>query len=593
MIALLGRLRQGFQRSRRRPAPLRCLPTVEGLEDRCLLASGYLQTNLVSDLPNIAATTDANLVNPWGIAISATSPFWVADNSTGVSTLYNGVGTPFPQGKPLVVTVQASANTGATSPAPPTGIVFTGTSDFTVSAAGKSGPALFIFVTEDGTIAGWNPQVNPTTAVLAVDNTNFTSTGPVYKGAALASNASGIFLFVTNFRNGTIDVFDKNFAKVVSPGGFLDPGIPAGFAPFNIKNIDGQLFVTYAMQDPAKMLHDDLPGAGNGFIDVFDTSGNFLRRFASHGTLNSPWGMAVAPADFGDFSGDLLVGNFGDGRINAFDPKNGTFLGQLSSPSGQPITIGTPTSNVGLWGLTFGNGGSAGNAHTLFFAAGINEEANGLFGSLQPAAAAPDQHFVAQVYRDLLHREADPDGLAFWTSMLSQNVSRTQVALGIENTPEYRTVEVQAAYRLLLHRAADPDGLNTFVKFLAAGGTVEQLEAMLAASPEYFQNRAGGTNDGFITAFFQDALNRTADPGARMAFDQALMNGTSRTQVAAMIFGSQEFQQDLVKGFAQQFLHRAADPQGLSASVAALQAGLRDETLIAVILGSQEYFARV
>jgi uncharacterized protein (TIGR03118 family) len=565
---------------------------VESLENRHLL-SGYLQSNLVSDLPNLAATTDSNLLNPWGIAMSPSGPFWVADNGAGVATVYDGVGTPFPPGTPLVVTVQASKNSGASSPAPPTGIVFNGTTDFAVSSGGKSAPAQFIFVTEDGTIAGWNPTVDPKNAVLAVDNANFTLTGPVFKGAALGSNAGGNFLFVTDFRNATIDVFDKNFVKTRSAGGFTDPSLPAGFAPFNIKNINGQLFVTYAKQDPAKMLHDDLQGAGNGFIDAFDTSGTFLRRFASQGTLNSPWGMAVAPADFGEFSNDLLVGNFGDGRINAFDPTTGTFLGQLSSPGGTPITIGTATSKVGLWGLAFGNGGTAGSAHTLFFAAGINDEADGLFGALQPAATSPDQHFVAQLYRDLLHREADSGGLTFWTAMLGQNISRSQVALGIENTTEYRTVQVQAAYSLLLHRAADAGGLSGSINFLAAGGTVEQLEAILAGSAEYFQNRAGGTNDGFVTALYQDALNRAADAGGRTAFDQALMNGTTRTQVAAAVFGSQEFQQDLVKGFYQQFLHRAADPNGLSGSVAALQAGLRDETLIAILLGSQEYFARL
>jgi uncharacterized protein (TIGR03118 family) len=583
--------RQKDPGSRRRP-PRRYPLTVEGLESRCVL-SGYLQTNLVSDLPNIAATMDTNLVNPWGIVASSTSPLWVADNGAGVSTLYNGSGTPFPVGSPLVVTIQPSANAGATSPAPPTGVVFNSTSDFVVSTGGKSGAAQFIFVTEDGTVAAWNSNVTGKTAVLVVDNADFTITGPVFKGAALGSNASGNFLFVTDFRNATIDVFDKNFHKVTSAGGFTDPGIPAGFAPFNIENINGQLFVTYAMQDPAKMNHDDLPGAGNGFIDVFDTNGNFIKRFASQGTLNSPWGMAVAPADFGDFSNDLLVGNFGDSRINAFNPTTGAFLGQLSSPGGTPLTIGTATSNIGLWGLAFGNGGNAGNTHTLFFAAGINEEANGLVGAITPVGVSPDQHFLTQLYLDLLHRPVDSGGLNFWSNMLSQNVSRLQVTTDIQNTPEYRAVQVQAAYTLLLHRSADPAGLSFFSQFLTSGGTVEQMNSMLAGSVEYFQNRGGGTNTGFLNALYQDALGRAPDPTGQMTFLQDLANGQSRTEVAMVIFTSPEYFQKLVQGFYQQFLRRAADPGGLSANVAALQSGVRDETIIAMLIASQEYFARV
>jgi uncharacterized protein (TIGR03118 family) len=569
---------------------------LESLENRCLL-SGYVQKNLVSDLATGATTRDPNLVNPWGIAFSPTGPVWVADNNTGVSTVYDGAGNPFPAGSPLVVTIQTSANSGATSPAPVTGMVFNGTSDFVVSSGGKSGPATFLFVTEDGTIAGWNPNVNANTAVLAVDNANFTLTGPVYKGVTLGSTGGSNFLYAANFRNATIDVFDKNFHKVTLGtsgfGTFTDSTIPAGFAPFNVKNIGGQLFVAYAKQDPAKMLHDDLQGPGNGFVDVFDTSGHFLRRFASQGTLNSPFGLAKAPADFGEFSNDVLVGNFGDGRINAFDPNTGAFLGQLSDPSGKPITIGTATSNVGLWALTFGNGGTAGTQHTLFFAAGINDETNGLFGSLESNSVTPNQHFVAQLYRDLLHREADAAGLAAWTGLLNQGTSRMQVALGIESTPEYRNVQVQAAYSLLLHRSADPGGLSAFTNFLTTGGTVEQMEATIAGSPEYFQSRGGSTNDGFLTALYQDALNRAADPGGRSAWNQALASGMTRTQVALGIFTSPEFQQDLVQSYYTQFLHRTADSAGLNAWVMALQAGQRDEQVIAGIVGSAEYFARV
>jgi uncharacterized protein (TIGR03118 family) len=341
-------------------------------------SASFTQTNLVTDNQTVlaslgfapAAHTDTNLVNPWGIVASpGGSPFWVSDNGKGVSTLYDGSGNP----QSLVVVIPASANAGATSPAPPTGIVFNGSStDFLVNGAGTA--AHFIFATEDGTIAAWN---SGTTAVLKVDNADFTN-GPVYKGLAIGNNGTGNFLYAANFRQGTIDVFDTNFHKVTLGadgfGTFTDPTLPTGFAPFGIQDIGGQLYVTYAKQDATK--HDDVAGAGNGFVDLFDLSGHLLRRFASGGTLNSPWGLTLAPSTFGPFAGDLLVGNFGDGRINAFDPRGGAFLGQLTDGNSQPITID------GLWGLSFGNNGAAGSANTLFFTAGINDEADGLFGSL-------------------------------------------------------------------------------------------------------------------------------------------------------------------------------------------------------------------
>jgi uncharacterized protein (TIGR03118 family) len=277
-----------------------------------------------------------------------------------------------------VITIPPPSSTpGAT--AAPTGNVFNSTSDFVVTEGSKSGPSLFLFATEDGTISGWNPSVDATHAILAVDNANVTS-GPVYKGLALGHNGSGNFLFAANFRFGTVDVFNATFAKVSS---FTDKALASDcplpnqcFAPFGIQNLGGNLFVTFALQNAAH--HDDVAGQGNGFVDVFDTSGNLLRRFASHGSLNSPWGLALAPAKFGTFSHDILVGNFGDGRINAFDPASGTFMGQLQDQNGHPITIN------GLWGIAFGNGGLAGDSITLFFASGLNDEADGLFGSIEP-----------------------------------------------------------------------------------------------------------------------------------------------------------------------------------------------------------------
>jgi uncharacterized protein (TIGR03118 family) len=329
------------------------------------LATSYIQHNLVSDLSGVATHTDPNLVNPWGIASSATSPFWVSDNHTGVSTLYNGSGTP----RSLVVTIPPPA--GGTPPSAPTGVVFNGTSDFQVAGPGTA--AHFIFATEDGTVAGWNSGTN---AVREVDNS---ASGAVYKGLAIGNNGSGNFLYAANFNSAAIDVFNGTYSPTLLAGHFTDPNLPAGYAPFNIQNIGGTLFVTYALQNAAK--HDDVAGAGHGFIDEFDLNGNLLKRFASNGVLNSPWGLALAPASFGSFANDLLVGNFGDGRINAFDPSTGTFLGSLTDASNNPIAI------EGLWGLRFGNGGNGGDPGTLFFSAGIPGpggvvEDHGLFGSI-------------------------------------------------------------------------------------------------------------------------------------------------------------------------------------------------------------------
>lgn len=330
----------------------------------------YIQTNLVSDISGLAKVTDPHLLNPWGIVSGPTSPFWISDNGAGVSTLYNGAGTPFPPGAPLVVNIPASVSSGDAATGVPTGVVFNGSGDFVVSAAGKSGAAAFIFATEDGAIAGWNPTVNRNNAIREVDN----GPGAVYKGLAIASTHSGARLFAANFRAGSVDVFNGHFQQISTPGGFRDERIPAGFAPFGIRVIDGKVFVTYAKQNEAK--HDDIAGPGNGFVDVFTANGWLVQRLVAHGALNSPWGLALAPDNFGAFSNALLVGNFGDGHINAYNVHSGAFLGQIRDAAGNPIVID------GLWGLTFGNGATAGPTTTLFFTAGLNGEADGLFGSL-------------------------------------------------------------------------------------------------------------------------------------------------------------------------------------------------------------------
>ncbi len=339
----------------------------------------YVQTNLVSDVPGLAAHTDPNLRNPWGTSVGPGSPIWVSDNAAGVTTLYDGAGNA----RPLVVTIPAAPSSGTGAVGTPTGQAFNtfdpGSSDFVISegGGGPSGPAFFLFATEDGTIAGWNPNVDPTHAVIAVDRSTATDgagdIGAVYKGLALVNTPSGKFLYASNFRFGRVDVFDSHFDLTNS---FIDPTLPDGFAPFGIHNIGGNLFVTFAKQDAAK--HDDSARPGNGFVDEFAPNGDLLRRFVSRGKLDSPWAVTLAPATFGAFGGDILVGNFGDGRINAYDPSTGEQIGQLSSPGGGPITI------PGLWGLRFAPATPNAGPNTLFFTAGINDEADGLLGDIVP-----------------------------------------------------------------------------------------------------------------------------------------------------------------------------------------------------------------
>jgi len=332
------------------------------------LPATYDQHNLVSDVSGLADHTDPNLVNPWGVAYGPATPFWIAANHTGVSVIYdsNGVQTR------TAVTVPTAA--GGMPPASPTGIVFNTTTDFIV---GPNQPAKYIFATEDGTISAWSAGA---AAILKAD---LSASGAVYKGLALIAGVSSR-LYAANFSAGRIDVFDAGFNPVTLAGAFADPNLPTGFAPFDIQNIGGRLYVTYALREAAGL--DDVPGPGNGYVNVFDPNGLLLMRLASGGPLNSPWGLVLAPAGFGAFGGALLIGNFGDGHINAFNPATGEWLGALENAKGEPIVI------EGLWGLTFGNGGKAGDPHRLYFTAGIahggNVEGHGLFGSLAPTALA-------------------------------------------------------------------------------------------------------------------------------------------------------------------------------------------------------------
>ncbi len=355
----------------------------------------YVVAPLVSNLAGAAATQDPVLQDAWGIAFAPSGgPFWVNDNQTGCSTVYraNGAKLGLQVSIPLPGNFVATGSCSAVNPnsppnptpAAPTGIIWNPSSSFLVP--GTKIPAVFIFDTEDGTLSAWAGGLSPPdSAVLAVDNsaTPSPATGAVYKGLVFGLNASGGFLFATNFRAGTVDVFGPNgadglFTPATTAGGFADPDLPVGYAPFGIANIDGDLFVTYAKQDSTK--HDDVAGPGRGFVDVFDTDGHLLRRFASRGTLDAPWGVARASFAFGRYSGKILVGNFGNGHISVFD-SDGRFIDELRDSGGKPIAIS------GLWDLTLGGAGGS-SSDALYFSAGPDNENNGLFGTIAPAASS-------------------------------------------------------------------------------------------------------------------------------------------------------------------------------------------------------------
>jgi uncharacterized protein (TIGR03118 family) len=328
----------------------------------------YLQTNLVSDIPGMAAVTDPNLVNPWGMSRnSSTSPWWVSDNGPGLATLYTGTGAI----ASLVVTIP-TGDPSLSSTGTPTGQVFNGTTDFALTPGG-SNPARFIFVTEDGTVSGW---AGGPTATIKVN----THSKSVFKGVALASSmtksgGTANFLYVADFRKARVAVYDTNFNPVhMGEDAFQDESIPDGYAPFNVQNIGGDLYVSFALQDSQK--HDEVDGPGLGYVDVFSTSGRLLHRLQHGNWFSGPWGMTQAPSDFGAYSHNILVGQFGSGQILVFDPVTGKFKGTLNDASNNPITID------GLWDIAFGSGGNSGPSTTLFFSAGLNGEADGLFGTI-------------------------------------------------------------------------------------------------------------------------------------------------------------------------------------------------------------------
>jgi uncharacterized protein (TIGR03118 family) len=365
-------------------------------------SNAYIQHNLIADTAGVADLTDPNLVNPWGIAQSATSPFWISENGTGLATVYSTSATATITISSLKVTIPPGAASGA-GPGPVSGQLSNSTTVFLIGTTKAS----FLFCTEDGTISGWN---GGTAATIKVDNS---SKGAVYKGMALGGTSTAPQLYVANFHAGTVEVYDGNFAPVtLAKGAFTDAQIPTGFAPFNIVNIGGQLYIAYAKQDSEGM--DDSPGPGNGYVDIFDMSGNLTKRLIAAGALNSPWGMAIAPANFGVFANMLLVGNFGNGQINVYDPAAGTALGALQNPTGSAISIS------GLWALQVGNGKSGGDANAVYFTAGPGGEQHGLFGSLQ---AAP----VLQTTNPVVNGADFLTGIAeyTWVTVFGSNMSST------------------------------------------------------------------------------------------------------------------------------------------------------------------------
>src|ERR1700677_357306 len=348
-------------------------------------ATVFSDTALVVDKSEVVASSnaiDANLQNPWGIAVATGLPFWIADNNSNLATLYSGTGAVETQ------EVTGSAGTGIAIPASaagvqanPTGQVYNGSGSFLVTTSKGQESALFLFAGEGGTIAGWAMDSGSAAVTAYDDGVANGANHAVYKGLALGTVNGATFLYATDLHNNKVDVFDTNFAKPADmQGKFVDAAIPAGFVPFGISAVNNQLYVTYAMQDTAK--HDEVPGAGMGYVDVFDLSGNLVSRFASAGVLNAPWGIAVAPSGFASLAGDVLIGNFGDGKINVFSP-NGTQLatsaGPLTGSNGQPLAF------PGLWSLVFGNGDSDKPLTTLFYTAGFANQTDGVFGSITSA----------------------------------------------------------------------------------------------------------------------------------------------------------------------------------------------------------------
>lgn len=454
----------------------------------------FLVHNLVSDLPGIADHQDTNLVNPWGNGFGQ-SPFWIGNNGTGTSTLYDGYGTA----SALIVNIPAAG--GAVTGGPVTGVILNAFSSnpavFDV-AAGKA--ASFLFCAEDGLISGWNSSVDSTHAKVLFDNSK---SGAVYKGCAIGGTSAAPMFYAANFNAGTIDVFDGSFNQVLNAGAFANSLIPAGFAPFNIQNIGGTLYVTYAKQDAMK--HDDVAGAGNGYVATFDLTGKLLSNLIAQGPLNSPWGLAIAPATFGPFGGSLLVGNFGDGKINAFSVTTGKLNGTLDDPKGNPIAI------VGLWSINFGSGARNEDAGTLYFTAGIGggpnndpPESHGLLGSIQGVPVFPVTGVVSTA-----SSAAGPITANEWVSIKGNELSPTTAPWTITGTTLPTTLN---GVTVTVNGEAAPVSLvgNTQINFL--------VPADIQTSTAQIQTTSNGLTSAAVTvpvaplapAFFIASTNTTS-----------------------------------------------------------------------------------
>ena len=471
-------------------------------------STAFSLTNLVSDAAGgTAANVDAKLVNPWGIAIPAGNfAAWVANNHSQTSTLYDGNGKAQPHAAPLAVQFAASAGGTAFDP---TGIVFNGTVDFTVTSAGTSGVAKFLFDGEGGMIAGWAPGVDPTHAITMYTDAG----GAVYKGLAVAQNDGKSFLYATDFHNSKVDVFDAAFVKQAASATaftFADPSIPAGFAPFGIQTVPGsgaagatQIYVTYAQQQ-APDDHDNANGAGLGYVDIYDTNGKLVKQLVAKGVLNAPWGIALAPADFGTLSKMLLVGNFGDGKINAFDPASGSLIGTVNDSTG--AAIATP----GLWGIAFGNDAANQPHNTLFFAAGPNDEANGSYGRIDAGATPPTLNAPPVVALTA------PAGTLKGTVNLSATAQdqlaiakveffANSTSIGVVTTPPYSiawdTTTVADGDVAINAKATDADGnVGLSTKTVTVANTVVAQVTLTQLQTQIFTPICSGCHTGVGTA---------------------------------------------------------------------------------------------
>jgi uncharacterized protein (TIGR03118 family) len=465
-------------------------------------ANAYIQHNLVSDIAGMADVTDAHLVNPWGISESTGSPFWVSNQGTATSTLYNGSGVA---SATIVAVPSGAAKQSLTGP---TGQVQNSSTGFVLS---NSKASSFIFATQDGTISAWN---GGTASTVMVDNS---SSGAVYTGLAIF--AGGPMLYAANFNSGKIEVYDTNFHATTVAGGFTDPNLPSGYAPYNIWNLGGKLYVTYAVQNSSK--NEPVAAAGNGLVDIFDTNGNLLQRLASNGPLNAPWGVAIAPSTFGAFGGALLVGNFADGTINAFSLTSGSSLGALQTPSGTPIAI------PGLWALIFGNGKSGGDPNTLYFSAGIQGQAHGLLGSIAPpanvsslsngasglAAAAIAPGEVVLVNGGTVGPSPTVDGVIPVTgSSMATTLSTTTVTFNSTPAPILYANASQTAV-VVPYEIAGSTSASVVVTY--KGQITPAFSIPVAASaPGLFTSAESGS--GEVVAFNQDGtVNGTSNAAAR------------------------------------------------------------------------------